>query len=121
MHKLAFTYYNEEGEEVEAELIAKYVVCYRCDGEGKHVNPAIDGNGITPEEFEHDPDFKEAYFAGHYDVTCEECGGKRVVLEAIDDPLYPGWDEKLYNLYVDTKEAEAQYERERRAEMRMGY
>jgi hypothetical protein len=30
-----------------------------------------------------DPDFEESYFAGHYDVTCRECGGKRVVPECL--------------------------------------
>ena len=58
----------------------KYEVCKRCRGEGKHVNSAIDGNGLTAEDFASlGPDFEEDYFGGAYDVTCEECNGLRVV------------------------------------------
>lgn len=55
------------------------IVCDRCGGNGKHVNPAVDACGITPEEFDRDPDFAESYFNGTYDVTCEKCAGDRVV------------------------------------------
>ncbi len=53
-------------------LPAKYEICDRCRGEGKHVNPAIDEHGISPDEFRDDPDFEEGYFSGRYDVRCEE-------------------------------------------------
>jgi hypothetical protein len=58
-------------------------VCSRCGGEGKHTNPAIDGNGLSESDFDGDPDFKEAYFAGAYDILCTVCKGKRV--EAVVD------------------------------------
>jgi len=64
---------------IEITIPGKYEVCPRCDGSGKHVNPAIDGNGLSSEDFAEDPDFKEAYFSGAYDVICSECHGKRVV------------------------------------------
>ena len=48
----------------EIELPVKMAVCPRCDGKGTHVNPAIDGHGISPEEFRDDPEFGEAYFRG---------------------------------------------------------
>ena len=54
-------------------------VCPTCRGKGTHVNPSIDGNGITSEQFDEDPDFREDYFAGKYDITCRECEGKRVI------------------------------------------
>ena len=54
---------------IEVELPAKFEVCSRCDGNGKHVSPAIDGNGISREQFEEDPDFEQAYFSGRYDVA----------------------------------------------------
>jgi hypothetical protein len=76
------TYNNEEGEEVT--LRCKFEVCHRCRGTGTHVNPAVDGHGISPEEFAEDPDFEEAYFSGVYDVRCEECNGDRVV--PVPDP-----------------------------------
>lgn len=60
-------------------LPAKFEICTRCEGRGTHVNPSIDGHGISPEEFAEDPDFEEAYFEGRYDVQCYECHGERVV------------------------------------------
>jgi hypothetical protein len=60
---------------------SKFVVCPLCRGTGKHVNPSIDCNGLTAEDFDEDPDFREEYMNGTYDVTCNECGGKNVVPE----------------------------------------
>jgi hypothetical protein len=57
----------------------KFEVCPRCEGRGKHVNPAIDGHGLSAEDFDQDPDFREDYFSGVYDVPCYECKGDRVV------------------------------------------
>ncbi|HVC17681.1 MAG TPA: hypothetical protein VNE18_10310 [Rhodanobacter sp.] len=60
---------------------AKFVVCQRCEGRGTHANPSIDGDGLTPEDFdEQGPDFYADYMSGVYDVRCDECVGKRVVL-----------------------------------------
>jgi len=72
-----FTIFNELGE--EERIPTKFEVCPRCRGVGSHVNPAIDGNGISPQEFADDPDFEEAYFRGDYDVACHRCDGKRVI------------------------------------------
>jgi hypothetical protein len=73
--------YLPDGAEETIRFPAKNIVCYTCDGEGTTVHPDIDGNGISPEEFAEDPDFEEAYFAGHYDVQCRTCKGKKVILE----------------------------------------
>ena len=62
-------------------LPAVRIVCPLCDGRGTHVNPAIDGHGLSHEDFAADPDFAESYFAGVYDVRCEYCHGARVVDE----------------------------------------
>lgn len=70
---------NDSGEEIETEFPLEYTVCSGCQGKGKHVHRAIDGHGLTREDFDEDPDFAEAYFSGRYDVTCEECDGARVV------------------------------------------
>ena len=53
-------------------------VCPTCSGKGKVVPPSIDAGGLTQEDFAADPDFAESYFAGHYDVSCPECLGRRV-------------------------------------------
>ena len=57
----------------------KWMVCPVCEGEGKTVNPAIDCQGLTREDFAEDPDFEESYFRGDYDITCRACHGQRVV------------------------------------------
>jgi hypothetical protein len=60
----------------------KWIVCPVCDGEGKTVNPAIDCNGLTREDFAEDPDFAEDYMSCMYDITCRACNGMRVVTQA---------------------------------------
>jgi hypothetical protein len=82
----------------------KYKVCPNCEGSGTTVNPSIDGNGLSWEDFdEAGPEFVEDYFSGVYDVACAECEGNRVI--------------------EDSPEAEEQraYEAERAYEIRMGY
>jgi hypothetical protein len=68
----------------EVEVPIKFEVCGVCRGKGTHVNPSIDGNGISPEEFDQDPEFYQEYRRGSYDVECYECKGERVV-PAIDE------------------------------------
>ena len=63
----------------------QFAVCPTCDGNGTHVNPSIDSEGISAEQFYEDPDFEEAYFSGAYDVACAECGGQRVVTKCATD------------------------------------
>lgn len=87
---LAVEVYDDDGETSEVvDFPAKFEVCDLCRGRGKHVNPAIDASGISPHEFAEDPDFAESYFAGHYDVPCAACDGKRVV-PAIDEAACKG-------------------------------
>ena len=69
----------DRDEDMEVEIPSKYDVCHRCEGRGTHVDPRIDGNGLTREDFAEDPDFAEDYFNGVYDTTCYECKGLRVV------------------------------------------
>lgn len=66
-------------EFIEVSLPAKFEVCHTCRGKGTRVNPSIDGNGISREQFDEDPDFAESYFNGDYDVQCSACKGKRVI------------------------------------------
>lgn len=67
----------------ELILPAKRVVCPVCDGVGTHVDPAIDGDGLTAEDLE-DDSFRENYMSGAYDVPCDYCRGNKVV-EEIDE------------------------------------
>lgn len=95
---------GEEQVEFEVTLPSKFEVCPTCEGRGKHVNRNIDGNGLTREDFEEDPDFEEAYFRGDYDVSCEECDGQRV-FPVVDEAQA---NAKLLKLYQDDQQAEAE-------------
>ncbi len=67
-------------------LPAKYEVCTRCHGTGSHVNPNVDGNGLSRDDMDElGPEFFEDYMSGVYDVRCEECDGDRVVA-VVDRP-----------------------------------
>lgn len=71
---------EESGEEEPAPRARRtWMVCPVCEGEGTTVDPAIDGNGLTREDFDEDPDFGESYWSGAFDITCRACKGKRVV------------------------------------------
>ena len=81
----------DEDSDMEIQLPTVNEICYRCDGEGTHVNPAIDGHGIsTDDEIWQDDDFREGYFGGRYDIVCEVCEGNKVIKvvdEAACDPI----------------------------------
>lgn len=110
------TFTNEDGEEIQ--IPAKYEVCDRCHGEGHHTNPAIDGNGITQSEMEElGDDFREDYLSGVYDIPCDECYGKRVILEEDRENVDPEIL-RQYDAYISEKIA---YEAEKAAERRWGY
>lgn len=110
----------ETPDGVEIKLPTKWVVCDVCNGAGSHVNPSIDCNGISAEDFHDDPDFAEDYASGTYDQTCNKCGGRTTIhevdIDAIPDDIRP--------LYLKWAEDEARYEREayseRMGEIRMG-
>jgi len=120
-NSIRFTYEDDDGNEIEASLPAEYEVCDHCHGEGKHVNPSIDGNGITQSEMEElGDDFRESYFRGDYDVNCETCGGKRVVLEVIDTKFLTDEQKKLEEIYWKQLQYESDYDEERNMERRMG-
>jgi hypothetical protein len=76
------TYFDAAGDEVEVQLPSKFEVCPRCEGHGTHLNPSIGQHAYSMEVFRESFDDEEAeqYFkrGGIYDVTCEQCGGKRV-------------------------------------------
>lgn len=77
---------TKKGNDFEIDLPAVRVVCPRCEGSGSHVNPSVDGNGLSAEDLD-DDDFRESYMQGHYDVQCEECKGQNVVLRLDWDKL----------------------------------
>ncbi len=122
---IKFETVNDDGEEVEYELAAKYEICPRCEGSGSHTNPSIDSHGITSEEWERDWDdeSREMYFNGGYDVTCYECKGERVVLEVDEEQINNyGTPEqkKMLEEYWNGIKADREYEAMCRAERRFG-
>lgn len=60
----------------DAIIPIKYDVCPVCNGRGYYVNPNIDRQGLDTDE---SPDFIEDYYNGVYDITCQLCGGCRVI------------------------------------------
>ncbi len=107
---------TEDGE-VELEIQTKFEVCPRCQGAGSHVNPAIDGHGITAEEWngpDWDDDSRAMYMSGGYDVACHRCGGKRVIAVADWEKLTDA-ERKFYEDYLrEIRELEAEEAAERR-------
>ena len=109
------TEHDGTSRDLEIQLPTHYVVCELCQGTGKHVNPAIDAGGLS-EEYGNDPEFMEGYMSGVYDVTCNSCGGKRVV-KAVDWDAMP---ESQQALYEEQLKAEREAELESYYERRMG-
>jgi len=98
------TCFDGEGWNVEVELPAHYEVCPRCGGEGRHTDPAVDGNGLDANDFAEDPDFREDYFSGVYDVVCEECKGQKVVAAVDYDSLTDEQKKQLESHYEYQRE-----------------
>jgi hypothetical protein len=103
--------------EDEITVPAKYGVCETCDGKGKHVNPSIDAHGLSAEDFDEDPGFREDYFSGVYDQECNECYGRRVSFVVDESRCTP---DQLKAVYA-SQEGHDSYERQCAAERRMGY
>ena len=89
-------------EETEIEFPARFEVCSHCEGKGTHLHPAIREHAYTSEEWEgEDDEFREEYMRGGrgiYGVTCEECGGQRVV-PVVDRQRLTLEQKKLFKLY----------------------
>jgi hypothetical protein len=74
---------DDDGNEIQHQLPANYVVCSGCQGHGTHLNPSIGQHAFTAEEFERDFDEEQraeyCRRGGIYDVQCTTCIGLRVV------------------------------------------
>jgi len=118
--KLTRTIYgDDEGEEYEMEFPFKWGVCPTCDGRGQHVNPSIDCNGLTAEDFAEDPDFREQYFGGSYDEQCCQCDG-RTTVPVIDDKNLNDEQKKAMKDWEAHLQCMAEIDAEEAAERRMG-
>ena len=82
--------YDDNGEIIKKSLPAKFIVCQNCEGHGTVLNPSMAGHCYTQDEFNDafdDEDDRAAYFTrgGKYDVQCQLCKGKNVVLVIAND------------------------------------
>lgn len=111
---------NADGyEERVVQIPIRFEVCQSCQGRGTTVNPSVDGDGITRDMFDEDPDFEESYFAGDYDIPCLNCHGNNV--EAFPDesrmtPEQAGW----WNTYCENARDRHMSFLESQAERRFG-
>lgn len=102
---------DDEGNEIK--LPSHKEVCHRCQGEGKHVNPSVDGNGLDPNDPDLDEDFWEGYMGGAYDVRCEDCNGNNVIDVVDEDALSPEVKEAFEDWRNSHYDTEAIYRMER--------
>ena len=111
---------DDDGCEVEHVIPAIWGVCDRCGGRGVHDHEAF-SNGLTAADFDEDPDFREEYMAGRYDVQCASCNGLRVV-PVIDDARVARDEEyaRLVDVYDEYTMSVYAGELEAAAERRMG-
>jgi hypothetical protein len=96
--------YNGDDDSTTVHVLpATWEICPRCRGEGTHLNPSIDGHGITQEEWDRDwgDEERDNYFNGVYDVVCEQgcTSGKVLVgdearMSAAQRELYVRWLEE---------------------------
>lgn len=107
----------DSGAGDEITLPTRKEVCPRCEGTGTHVNPNIDGDGITASEWaEWDDDDRESYMRGDYDVTCEECFGHNVI-DVVDESRLDPETLRLWRAWEDSEAADRATQL---AERRMG-
>lgn len=116
---------DDDGLEYEGPedpwLPAHWVVCDRCHGDGTHVDPRVDGNGFTMDEWhEMGREFQDDYRSGRYDVTCSQCGGRRVMPELDENVELLPWQAQLVEVIRQWNRDEAEYQAEVAAERRMG-
>jgi hypothetical protein len=121
---ISFVIENDEGEEIEYELPSKKEVCNRCQGYGTHMNNSMGQHAYSQEEFNevfHDDEDRRQYFTrgGIYDVTCEVCSGKNVI-DVVDVTLLTEEERKIYQIYLDIENDNAEFAAMCASERRMG-
>lgn len=120
--EITVKFYDEEGDEIEAALPAHHVVCSHCEGHGTHLREAIRSHAYSREEFEESFDEEEQaeYFrhGGRYDVQCEVCGGKRVMVAVDEEACRSDEQKALLKAYNESERERAQSDAEDRATMR---
>lgn len=124
MPTIDFTYTDEHGEDVTAQVPAAWKVCHDCDGEGRTLNENLRG-AFTEDEFKEcfatAEDRAEYMKRGHgiYGVACKTCKGRTTVAVPDMKTLFAR-DPKLARRYAEHLLDEAAYEQMCLMERRMG-
>lgn len=118
MSTIRISYVDENGDDQERTLPARWAICDRCDGHGVH-DPDAFSDGFSSQDFANDPDFAEEYFAGRYDVCCSECSGSGKVLVPAEEQLTTEQAQALA-CYREAQEHARECDRIRDAERRAG-
>jgi hypothetical protein len=118
--QITFTHTDDDGNETEHCLPARWEICGACDGCGTDRGRSVecDGGGFTASEWsEQDDDFKDDYLSGVYDRQCTGCRGTGKVQTPDRERANPAtlalWDEQ--------QQFDAEMAAERRAELRYCY
>ena len=99
------TVYDDNGEPFDLSRWTHKIVCTRCKGKGTHVNPNVDGHGITRDEMDElGDDFRDDYLSGVYDITCLRCHGDNVIDE-IDFDRFERDAPELFAAYLRAEDA----------------
>lgn len=101
---------DNEDEMMEVTLRTSFELCPTCEGSGVSCGGLV----FTQSDFDEDPDLRQNLAEGLYDRPCHECNGLRVI-EVVDE------DQPYYEQYLRQEQARADYEAERRSEMRYCY
>jgi len=104
----------DDGSEIELPTI--WEVCPVCNGKGTHINPAIDCDGLTADDFAEDSDFLDDYFSGVYDQSCNKCQG-RTTVPGVDWNQLPADQATAYKLQLAAEALDLACQR---AELAMG-
>lgn len=114
---------DDDGNEIEHQLPAKYAVCSGCQGHGTHLNPAIGQHAFTAEEFERDFDEEQraeyCRRGGIYDVQCTTCNGRNVVPVVDRDACTTDKQKETLALYDRREKARRQDDAEWANEIRI--
>ena len=90
---------DDDGEPIQRKVSIHYVVCPVCNGRGEFVNPDIDRQGLSREDFDQDPDFAEDYISGRFNIPCGLCHGNNVIPEANRKEEREELEAALYEAY----------------------
>lgn len=97
---------DDDGNEHEVKFPTHWEICDTCHGEGHRTNPAIDGNGLSPDDPDLDEDFWDGYWSGRYDITCDDCEGTGKVLTVDESKCTPEMLAQLAEAYQNQAETD---------------